>query len=210
MKLFSLLNAGKIHTSNATKIIPSEEFSTLLSAHEILQKAEEEKAKLLAETAIECQSLKEQAEAQGFQKGLELFNEQLLGFEENLKALRHDVQKEMLPLVLRACKKIVGEELKMHPDTIVQIIQQAIKPIIEHRQVKIYVSKEELEIALANKQELKNRFDKLESFSIETKKDLSPGSCMIETEVGIINATLENQLRALEAAFENFMRKHHV
>ena len=33
------------------------------------------------------------------------------------------------------------------------------------------------------------------------------GVCIIETEAGIINASLENQWRALESAFEAFMKQ---
>jgi type III secretion protein L len=58
-----------------------------------------------------------------------------------------------------------------------------------------------------SKSKIKKMFEHLESLSLQERDDIEPGGCMIETEAGIINAQLENQWRALEAAFETFMRK---
>ena len=57
------------------------------------------------------------------------------------------------------------------------------------------------------KKELKAAFEQVQSFIIEEKENIKPGGCIIETEAGIINASLENQWRALESAFEAFMKK---
>ncbi|MDN3504443.1 MAG: type III secretion system stator protein SctL [Rhabdochlamydiaceae bacterium] len=207
MFLFSLIRAGSIHSHSNKKVIPKDDFSLILQAKEVLNKAHEEREELLEKTRLECDELKKQAEAQGFQKGLEQFNEQIMGLENSIKKSRHEMQAQILPLVLKACKRIIGEELQTNPETIVHIIQQAIKPITTHQQVKIYINKADVKTVLDQKEVLKNRFEKLESLTIEPKKDVSEGSCIIETEVGIINATLENQWRALEAAFETYMKK---
>ena len=53
---------------------------------------------------------------------------------------------------------------------------------------------------------LKALFEHLESLAITARGDVQPGGCIIETELGIINAQLENQLQALEAVFRNFFQ----
>lgn len=208
MYLFSLIKEGKIFTSSHRKIIPKNDFSTLLQAKDLLELAAKEREDLLEQTKKECEELKKQAEAQGFQKGLELLNAQIMGLETSIKTSRHELQAQILPLALKASKRIVGEELSLNPNTIINIIQQAIKPITSHKYVKIYVNKNDLERASQHKEELKTKFDKIESLLIEERGDISEGSCIIETEIGIINATLENQWRALEGAFETYMKQH--
>ena len=71
----------------------------------------------------------------------------------------------------------------------------------------IYVNKEDLEILEKSKEKIRKIFEHLDSLSMQERGDIEPGGCMIETEAGIINAQLENQWRALEAAFESFMKK---
>ena len=207
MFLFSLIKNGSVHTSSGKKVIPKDDYLDLMSAKEIVETAQKEREELLEKTRQECEELKKQAEAQGFQKGLELLNDQIMGLETSIKTNRHELQKQILPLALKASKRIVGEELSINPDVIVNIIQQAIKPITTHTSVKLYVSKEDLVRVLKERDNIKNQFEKLESLIIEEKGDVEPGSCIIETEVGIINATLDNQWRALEAAFESYMKQ---
>ncbi|MBI5274147.1 MAG: HrpE/YscL family type III secretion apparatus protein [Chlamydiales bacterium] len=207
MKLFSLIKSGTIHFSKKTKIIPQKEYSTLLKAQDIVKQAEEDALQLLNETKEECDLLRKKAKETGLQNGLDQFNQQLLFMSQQIKQLRLELQQQVLPLALKTAKKIVGEELSINPETIVNIVQQVIRPITQCHNVKIFVHKGDMGLLENKKNDLKNLFERLETFSIEERSDIDAGSCIIETEVGIINATLDNQWRALEAAFESFAKK---
>ena len=127
--------------------------------------------------------------------------------DQELKTLRNDIQVKILPLALKAARKLIGEELKMHPDRIVDIVLTSLKPVTQHRKVLIYVNRADLEMMETNRPKIRKIFEHLENLSIQERDDIEPGGCMIETEVGIINAQLENQWRALESAFESFKAK---
>jgi len=206
MKFFSLIYEGDIHTASDEKIIKAEDYSVLLEASEILEKAKEEALKYRQKTEEECTLLKEEAQKAGFNEGLEKFNEHILQFEANIKKLRHDTQQMVLPLALTAAKKIVGAQIKLHPDTIVDIILQALQPAMQNRNITIYVNKADKEALEANKSKIKQILEQVEVFSIQERSDVAEGGCIIETETGIINATIENQWRALQAAFERYMK----
>jgi type III secretion protein L len=207
MTLFSLIYKGALSKTSPNKIIRAQDFSDLVSAKDILEMANEEREKLFEHTAKECQEIKKQAYEDGKQEGLVTFNEQLIYLDQKVKEMQHEMQKLVLPLALKAAKKIVGSQLELHPETIVEIVMQALKPVRQNHEIKIIVSKEDKQVLEDNKETLKNLFDQLRIFSIEERESLSKGSCIIETEAGIINASLENQWKALEAAFENFSKR---
>lgn len=207
MKYFSLLYQGDVHTATDEKVIPADQFSLLLDAAEVLEKAKEDARTYKEETEAECETLRQQARQEGFAEGLSQFNEHLINFEQNLRKLRHDTQQATLPLALQAAKKIVGKQLDLHPETIVDIVLQAILPMTQSHRVTIYVNKSEKEILEAQKPRIKEILEQIESLSIQDRSDVSPGGCIIETERGIINATIENQWRALEAAFQKYMKR---
>jgi type III secretion protein L len=206
MRFFSLIYQGEIHPSDDEKIIPREDFSTLMQAHEILEKAKEDAISFRKELEEEAAALKEKAKEEGFQKGLEQFNEKLAWFDRELKALRIELQNQVLPIALKAARKIVASELKTHPEVIVDIVIQALTPVLQSRQITILVNKADREALEAAKPHLKGILEQVESFSVLDRADISPGGCIIETEGGIINATIENQWRALEAAFERYRK----
>ena len=206
-KYFSLIYSGEIRQGSDEKIIPSEEFSELLNATEVLKKAKDDVKTYLNNNKEECKRLMEEAKEAGFNEGLSQFNKQIFHYEKRIKEMEHELQKMILPLALRAAKKIVGRELQSNPETIVDIVRQTLKPVTQNHRIKIFVSKEDREVLEKKKQELKAILEQVQTFIIEEKEDITPGGCIIETEAGIINASLENQWRALESAFEAFMKR---
>lgn len=206
-KFFSLISNREVRLKPGQKIIPEQEFSTLKEANEILKTVRGEAAEFKKKVAEEAEKTKELAFEEGFQEGLASLNKHLFALDKELKELREDIQKKILPLSLKAARKIIGEELKIHPDRIVDIVLTSLKPVTQHRKIIIYVNKNDLNALEESRPKIRKIFEHLESLSIQERDDIEPGGCMIETEAGIINAQLENQWRALESAFESFMKK---
>lgn len=206
-KYFSLIYSGDIHKNDQDTFIPAKEFSELLNAREVLNKAKEDVTVYLEENKKECKKYLEEAKEVGFNQGLTQFNEQILHFQQKMKQVEHDLQNLVLPLALKAAKKIVGTELQSHPETIVEIVRQNLKAVTQAHHIKIYVNRKDYEFLEKKKKEIKKILDHVQTFTVEEREDVSSGGCIIETEAGIINASLENQWRALEAAFEAFMKK---
>jgi type III secretion protein L len=207
MKFFSLISGKEVRLAPGQKRVPAKEFSTLKNAKEILSEVEMEVEELKKQSAIEAEEEKKRGYAQGFDEGLESFSKHLFALDQELKELKLEIQKKMLPLTLSAARKIIGEELKIHPDRIVDIVLTSLKPVTQHKKIIIYVNKADLAMLEAEKPKIKKIFEHLQSLSIQERDDIEPGGCIIETEAGIINAQLENQWRALESAFQSFMSK---
>jgi type III secretion protein L len=206
MKFFSLIYQGDLHPSNEEKIIPAEDFSTLMEAAEVLEKAKEDAIESRKQIEKEAKEKFAAAKAEGFQEGLNQFTEKMAWFDTELKRLRIELQKQVLPIALKAARKIVARELELHPEVIVDIVMQVLAPIAQSKQVTIYVAKPDREAMEAAKPRLKQLMEQIESFIILDRADITPGGCIIETEDGILNATVENQWRALETAFERYMK----
>jgi len=205
-RLFSFIKDGEIHPASNNKVIPQSEFSTLMEAHEILEKARADAEAYRAETEAECALLKEAAKKEGFQEGLEQLNEGILGLDQEKKRLRHEMNKLILPLALKAAKKIVAKELETKPETIVDIVLQALAPVLQNHHITIWVHKADKEILEKEKNLLREKLEQVESLSIKERDDIAPGGCVIETESGIINASIENQWRAIESAFDKYLK----
>jgi type III secretion protein L len=206
-KLFSWLKGAEVRLEPGVKRIPAKEFSLAIDAKELVKKIEEESEAFKEESLLEAKQAKEKGYEEGFQEALVSLNKHLFAIDDEFKKLRGEVQRNILPLALKAARKLIGEELKLHPDRIVEIVLTSLKPVTQHKKITIYVNKSDLPILEEQKSKLKKAFEHLESLSLQERDDIEPGGCMIETEAGIINAQLENQWRALESAFESFMHK---
>ena len=206
MKYFSLTQQD-IRRVPGQKVVPAEEFSELKNASDLLKQTKQEIKEIKIKTEEECKEQKKQGFDEGYQEGLKSLNEQIVKLDHELQSFQTEIQKKVLPIALKAAQKILGDELKTHPDRIVDITMQALKPVLQHHKVRIYVNKADLDLLETNKEKIKKILEQVETFTIEERPDIEPGGCIIETEAGIINAQLENQWRALESAFESFMKK---
>jgi type III secretion protein L len=205
-RLFCLIEGEEVHPASETKVIRAEEFSTLMGVHEILIKTQADVAALEERTQKEAEEQKKKGYEEGYQEGLTQLNEHILNLNDEKKRLHHEMNQLILPLALKAAKKIVAGELKAHPETIVNIVQQALAPVMQNHRITIYVNKADKEILEAEKPRLKEKLEQVESLIIKERDDISEGGCMIETESGIINATLENQWRGIESAFDRYLK----
>ncbi|MBM3201675.1 MAG: hypothetical protein FJZ56_04625 [Chlamydiae bacterium] len=206
MYILKMPKGEEIHLDK-TKIIRREELETIIETKALLENAAIEIDTLKEEIKEEGKKKHQEGYDDGFDKGLNRFNEHILLLEDKLKELQYLMQQQMLPLVLKATKKIVGEQIRLHPESIVDIVMQAIKSVLHCKFVKIYLHKQDMEMIEKNKESIKQLFDQIQSFQIEERSDVPIGGCVIETERGILNATLENQFRALENAFEAHMKR---
>jgi type III secretion protein L len=206
MKYFSLIYRGDVHPDSEDKVLSKEDYSTLITAEEIVRLAREDAQKHKAEVEAECLELKEIAKKEGYDEGLHQFNEHLLNFDRKLRALKLELQQQILPLALKAAKKIVGNALEVNPETIVEIVMQTLTPITQNQRYTIYVNRADKDVLEANKPKIKQILEHVQTLTIQERADVAPGGCIIETESGIINASIENQWRALEAAFGKFMK----
>ncbi len=205
-KFFSLIHGESVHLAPETRIIPASEFSQALEAYQILEKVKIDALQYKQEVAEEIEKMKEQAQKEGFEEGYKNWIEQIVKVEEEIVKVRKETEKAALPVALKAAKKILGRELELSENAIVDIVSNSLKAVVTHKRITIYVNKKELEALEKNRNKIKDIFENLEILVIRERSDVEPGGCIIETEGGIINAQLENQWRILENAFDKMMK----
>lgn len=186
------------------KIISHKEWQELSTLDELILQAEEELKQAHEQLALDRIEEEKKGFQEGFEKGEHTFFAHLKLFEEKIRELRVEMQKSILPLVIKTTKKIVAKELEVAPETIVDIVNDAIKPVLTSKVVRIFVRKEDLARLEKEKPQIKALFEAADAFTIGIKEDMEPGSCLIETDKGVINSSIDLKIKALESAFERF------
>lgn len=205
--LLTLIYGDKISLQPKKRVIDKELFSTLINGKELIERIEQDSKQYRIDVSKECEEIKEKAYQKGFEEGFLRFAEQMRALEEEIKKVRTDMEKTIAPVALKAAKRIVGKEIELRPEAVSDIIASHLKAVAQHKKVTIWVNKQDFDVVDKKKDELKKHFEALEAFSLRPRDDITPGGCIIETEVGIINATIENQWAILERAFEKLWKK---
>jgi len=205
-KFFSLIHGETVHIAPKTKVIKADAFSKMVDADDVLKSVQEDAKRYRLEVSQECEKLKEQAQKEGFEEGFKKWAEHVAKLEEEIVKVRKDMEKVVVPIALKAAKKILGRELELSETAIVDIVSNSLKSVAQHKKITIYVNRKDLNALEANRPRLKEIFESLEALSLRERADIQSGGCVIETEGGIINAQLDNQWRVLENAFITLMK----
>lgn len=208
MKFFSLIDQNQeIHLAAGVKCLPQKQIQKLLEAQELIDLAKKQAKERQIEVEKQAELLKEEAQKEGFAKGLEMFNEAIAKVESDLQQIRQETENVVVSLALKAARKIVAREVKENQEIVVDVVCNALKAVCHHKRVIIYVNKADLDVLEKNRPRLKQVLEDLEMLSIQEREDVEPLGCIIETEQGIINAQIENQWQSLEKAFESLIKQ---
>ncbi len=205
-KFFSLIYGESIHIAPEKKVIPSKELSTLMDAKEIVGHVQKDADQYRKEVVTECETQKEQARRDGFEEGNAEWAAHIIELENEIKKVRSELEKVIIPIAVKAAKKIMGRELEVSETTVVDIVANSLKAVSQHKKITIWVNRKDIDILEKHREKLAKKFETLESLSIREREDITQGGCIIETEAGIINAQLENQWMILENAFQQLMQ----
>lgn len=201
-KLFTLIKEGEIRLEPDTKIIPKEAIGSLLSSEEVQKNVKEDAKSYRKDVAEEIEALKAKAQADGYQDGFEKWAEAIAALEEEIRSVRNEYEKLLVPVAVKSVEKILGREIEKNDQSIIDILKSTLKAVSTHKKITLYVSPKEKGVVEKNKEHLKKMFEVLEVFQIQERNDIQPGGAVIETEGGIINAQISNQLQVLERAFK--------
>jgi len=206
-KFFSLIHGEQIHIAPKAKILSEDATSTLLSAEEVLEKVQEDALQFKKEVVEEAEKEKQISIQEGFEEGFKAWVEQIVFLENEIKSVHEELQKLVIPVALKAAQKIVGAQIELSEKTIVDIVAACLKNVSQHKKVVIYVNRKDLEILEKSRQRLRDVFENVESLSLRDREDVKSGGCIIETEVGIVNAQIDQRWAILEQAFQQMLKK---
>ena len=134
----------------------------------------------------------------GYEEGLKRWNQTLAEAWQARENLKTEWEQSLLHLAVRVAEKIVGEQLRLHPDTIVPIVREALKSVGQERQLTLLIHPDHRETVQANLDRLQSLVGSSRQIHLVANPDIAPGGCVVESEFGVIDAKLETQLKCLE------------
>lgn len=187
-------------------------------AGRIITEAQNKAKKLIEECKLYCQSIESTSGREGFELGKD--EGRKAGFEEvaNLveetrrtlhqafgerDRLMKSVEAEAAKLALKIAERIIGTEISMRPDIVLDMVSSTIEKVKDREHVIIYVHQEDLEYVKENAATFGRIVDGIKSFEIQADPRVDRGGCIIETNLGSVDARINTKLAAIETAFKD-------
>lgn len=115
-------------------------------------------------------------------------------FQEIKKKLLVDNENELVKLVFLVAKKLAFKELEENREAVVEILRSVVGEIQEDERVVVRLSPTDLFFLEQLKEKGDRRFESLQRVKFVTEDKIKPGGCLIETEYGTVDATVEERV----------------
>ena len=198
-----LINKGDFVLQADRRVVKATDVATVRSAAEIVAAAEAEAARIREEAKAAFESERQRGYEKGISDGKMEIAMQKLDQVDSSVAFMEGVEGKMADVVMKALKSFVVEV--GDKEMVMQIVRKTMAAVIRtQRKVTLKVPSELVETVRARVSELLATFPTIKSFDVVEDPHLKGAACVLETEAGVADASVETQL----AAIEKSLRKH--
>jgi flagellar assembly protein FliH len=146
--------------------------------------------------------------AQGTEKAIEEKTQELANKSADIDALllsinqikvemAHQNEAHMIKMIYEIASRLAFDHVSEHQDVVLKLIKKSIEQAQADENVNVLVSSEQLEFLEKVKQSEKSENEFLKKVKFVGSDSVSVGSCVVETNYGIIDARIEERVSKL-------------
>ena len=122
----------------------------------------------------------------------------LTGAAEQWSGLYAASEEATVRFAFGVAERIIRKELSQDPSIVVEQIKEGIRRVLGVESVKIRVHPEDLPLVREQKGAIQSSGDALREIVVEGDESLEQGDCIIESDMGNIDARISTQLKQIE------------
>lgn len=192
-------------------------FEAKKKAGEIVKQAKEKAEVILTQVKTQIAEIEQKAKEQAHQQGFDAGKEKgIKAGEEGIKKVLSEIQnvlveakhkrreiiqtnQEMIvELAFMIAKKIIKAESITNQEVILKNLNAALKKVKDKEKIKVKLNPLHLAELGNIKEKLLAQDSGMEGITFEEDQNIEPGGCLIETNFGLINATISSQLEVVQ------------
>ncbi len=201
-----LLGVGPAEIHSTGRLVKASEVGQIASAEEILDAARKEAEAIRAAAQEEFNRRHEEGYEKGLKDGKAEIMMQKLDLLESSVKFMEGMEDKMAGIVIKALRKCVdqiGDE-----ELVVQITRKAMRAVVRNQQqITVKVSPAMVPVVRARLTEIQAEFPSVNFIDVGEDAKLDDRSCVVETDAGVVDASIETQLDAIEKSIrKNFAK----
>ena len=199
-----LVNKPNFQVVSDRRLVKSHDVATVRNAEEIISAADAEAERIREDAKAAFEAEKQRGYETGLQNGKMEIAMQKLDLVDQSVAFMESVESKMADVVLKALKSFVTEV--GDKEMVIQIVRKTMAAVIRtQRQVTLKVAPEMVPTVKARLAELRADYPTIESMDVVEDSRLSGPACVLETEAGVADASVDTQLAAIERSLKRHL-----
>jgi flagellar assembly protein FliH len=178
-------------------------------------------ARLLAKAMADAERIRESARTEGFEQGradghaqgaaeIAAGSAALSTAVQGISALRAEIvqtiETDAIDLGLRLAGKILAGAQQARPELVVDVVQGALRRIVDRRRITVMVNPSDLEVVKAAIGEITAQGSGVELCDLQSDERVGVGSAIVRTSEGEVDASVHTQLERAREVVELSMQ----
>lgn len=199
------LNSDSIRPAAGTKLIKAADYGLMLEADALLDAARQKAADMERAALKAYEQKREEGYRDGLEEGklehAEKMMETILSSVEFIEG----IESTLVSVVTQAIRKIIGD--MDDKERIVRIVRNALGVVRGQQKVTVRVAPADEPAVSEALAAMTSAASGSAFLTVVADARLERDSCILESELGVVDASLSTQLRALENAFHSKIRQ---
>ncbi len=191
-----MLQLNDLTITPESKIVPAEEYQAYVDAQGIIAAARQQAEQIIADAQQEFAAQKKQGYEDGLTEGRMEMAEKMVDSVASSVDYFSELEGQIVDLVVKALKKIIGE--MGDRERIVSIVKHALAVARNQSKVTVRACPADVEAIQEQLDEIMRPYPAVSFIDVVSDSRLSPGGCILETDVGVVDASIDVQLQAIE------------
>jgi len=192
-----LINKPDFTLVSDRRLVKAADVATVRTAEEVIAAAEADAARIREEAKAAFEEEKKRGYEKGLKDGkLEIAMQKLEQLDQSV-AFMESVEVKMADVVMKALKSCVMEI--GDKEMVVNIVRKTMNAVIRtQRHVTLKVAPEMVAVVKERVGALRIEYPTVETFDVVEDPRLKGPACILETEAGVADASVDTQLAAIE------------
>jgi len=197
-------------------------------ARKIVESAEKHAKNIIVDAGSRAQEVLEEACKQGYEDGyeqgyakglsegrnkgeseyrdlLKQANDKKMEYEKLKETLYRSSEQDMVRLAVDIARKIIDIRMEDDEKLYLRIADKVLAEINGQKNIQLRCSSQDYPIAVANKEYLISRLDGVEDINIIEDIFLDKGSCIVETDGGGVDGSVDTQIEKIKNVFKTIL-----
>ena len=165
---------------------------------------------LISRAREEANTIREAAAKEGYQKGLETAKSDIAEIKNSIVSFLNakqevfdEISPKILEISLDIAKKIIKKEVQDTPEVLTNNVQEILKTYSKGEgSVTIKVNPSQVDLLKQNIPDILNTIGSDSNVKVVADETIMEGGCLVTTENGVIDATIETQLSIISEALK--------
>lgn len=186
------------------KILKAKDYSVYLKVHETLELARDQAAKIVED----AKRFFEEEKKRGYEEGMDAGNQKIAEtmIESAARSVENfeEFENDVIEVVGDALKKILGEFDDR--ELISRVVKNALATVRNQKKVTVIVNPADAETVRDQVKELLAFYPTMNTIDVLADVRVKAGGCKIETEIGVVDASLAIQLEAIKKSMARVIK----